>query len=136
VEAANALLSAVSRSEGRMTFLPAEPAHPKINYRHLPIRALHELERFIHEAEDVLGRVRCPVLVMQGTEDPTVDSRSALTILEKLGSEEKSLVWVKADRHGILNENIGNAQEKVMEFVERFAEPLTSAAQNLEGGAA
>jgi esterase/lipase len=66
-----------------------------------------------------LGDVRCPVYQLQGSADPVVDPRSAERIYEKLtGSAEKSIDIVDSERHGILNENIGRAQDLVLAFVE------------------
>ena len=70
----------------------------------------------------LLGDVTCPAVIIQGDGDGVVDPQSADLIYRKLGSRDKQRIWVEATRHGILNENIGNAQEIVLTFLERLCE--------------
>ncbi len=49
-----------------------------------------------------------------------VDPHSADLIERKLASPDKTLHMVVSDRHGILNENIGGAQDLVLAFLERL----------------
>ena len=101
-----------------MTFHHTEPEHPDINYRHVPVRALYELGRLIDATREALGEVRCPVLLVQGTEDPTVDPESADILYKGLGVKDKALVLIPSPRHGILLENVGGTQERVLRFLE------------------
>ncbi len=117
VHGANVLAGSTALVKGVMLFHHANTEHPQINYRHMPIRALYELGQLIDAMEEGLERVECPVLLMQSTEDPTVDPESAPRILGKLGSPRKNLLWVHSDRHGILYENLGGSQDRVMEFL-------------------
>ncbi len=115
----NRLVGAVSTLDGVKPFHESEPEHPRINYRHMPIRALYQLDRFISETEDVLGDVACEVLVLQGTGDPTVEPKSADKIYEKLGTEKKTLVKIPTERHGILYEDVGGVVDLVTGFIDR-----------------
>ncbi|MBE0617445.1 MAG: alpha/beta fold hydrolase, partial [Proteobacteria bacterium] len=117
VHGANRLARSTALVKGIMLFHRSHPEHPEINYVHMPIRALYELGRLIDDLEGHLGDVRCPVLLLQGTEDPTVDPRSAELIRDALGSERKELVEIASDRHGILYEDVGETRERVLAFV-------------------
>jgi esterase/lipase len=106
-----------------MPFRLNDSEHPAINYRHMPLRGLHELRLMVDELGPRLADVACPVMLAQGTDDPVVDPRSAEMILDKLGSREKILHKVPSDRHGILNENTGGVQETVMAYLASLAGP-------------
>jgi esterase/lipase len=103
--------------EGVMPFRVNESEHPAINYRHIPIRGLFELCRLVDEMQGRLGDVVSPVALFQGNKDPVVDPKSADLIFAGLGATEKWLHRVASRRHGILNENIDNTQEKVIKFL-------------------
>jgi esterase/lipase len=117
VHTANKLVRWVSSFEGVMPFQMTEPEHPHINYRNKPIRGLYELRSMIDELNDRLPDIQCPVTLIQGTDDPTVDPESAELIHKKLGTHEKSVVMVPATRHGILYEDIGDTQERIVSFL-------------------
>ena len=66
------------------------------------------------------GLITCPALIIQGDADTVVDPHSADLIERKLASPDKTLHMMASDRHGILNENIGGAQDLVLAFLERL----------------
>ena len=117
VHGANQLVRKVSSFEGIMAFRLREPEHPHINYRNVPIRALYELGRMVDDLEDCLADVQCPVTLIQGTDDPIVDPISAEIIYKKLDTNKTRLVKVAAERHGILYDDIGSTQEKIVSFL-------------------
>ena len=115
---ANRLVSWVSSFEGILPFRLREVEHPHINYRNMPVRGLYELQRMLKDLEDQLPKVQCPVSLIQGSDDPVVDPKSASLIREKLSSARKDVTIVAATRHGILYEDIGGTQEIVLTFLE------------------
>jgi len=117
VHGVNRLVRWVTSFEGIMPFSPTEPEHPHINYRNKPIRGLYELRCMLDELEERLPEVECPVTLIQGADDPTVDPKSAELIYEKLGTSKKNLVMVPAKKHGILYEDIGDTQELIVSFL-------------------
>ena len=104
-----------------MQFRESNPEHPHINYRHMPIRALYELGRLVEDTCKRLQHVDCPVLIAQATEDPIVDPESANMLHECLGSIRKTLVAIPSKRHGILYQDIGETQAKVLSFLDALA---------------
>jgi esterase/lipase len=124
VHGTNRLVHWISSYEGVKPFLQNKPEHPEVNYRNIPVRGLYELRRLIAELETRLADVHCPVLLIQGDKDPTVDPKSAEIILRKLGSPIKELLSIESDRHGILMENIGQTQEIISAFIKRCANLL------------
>jgi len=114
---ANKMARWVPALEGIMPFRPNESEHPHINYKNMPIRGLYELRHMVEALDDRLPEVRCPVTLVQGTEDRIIDPKSAKMILDRLGSQEKTLHMVATQRHGILNEDIGDTQETILSFL-------------------
>ncbi|MBI5017951.1 MAG: alpha/beta fold hydrolase [Deltaproteobacteria bacterium] len=120
VHGANVVLEHFGAGNGLLPFHHDRPEHPEINYLHKPVEALYELKELVREMEGHLRRVRCPVLLVQANDDPTVDPESVDLIYQGLGTARKTLVMVPSARHGILYENIGGTQEKVLDFVGRL----------------
>jgi esterase/lipase len=117
VHGANRVLRWVPAFEGIMPFRSMESENPHINYRYVPIRCLYEFKRLIDDMEARLPDVKCPVTIIQGTEDPLVEPISAEIIHKKLGTDRKNLVMVPATRHAILYEDIGATQETIIQFL-------------------
>ncbi len=118
---ANQVLRWVPAFEGIMPFRSMDSENPHINYRNVPIRCLYEFKRLIDDMEARLPDVKCPVTVIQGTEDPLVEPISAEIIHKKLGTDRKNLVMVPATRHGILYADIGDTQETIIQCLGALA---------------
>lgn len=103
---------------GIMAFRANESEHPHINYRNIPIRALYELLQLTGDLSDRLPEVTCPVTLIQGSDDQVVHPDSGAMILSKLGSVEKALHMIPSDRHGILNEDIGETRAHLHDFLD------------------
>jgi esterase/lipase len=117
VHGANRLLARLTAGPGPLSFRRNLPEHPDVNYRQMPLRGLHELRRLVATLEPRLGAVRCPTLVLQATDDPVIDRRGTEALFAALGSAEKSLVFVRSRRHGILRANVGEAHARIGEFL-------------------
>lgn len=119
----NRLAEWVYAQDGIKPFQLAEPEHPEIEYRHMPVRGLVELRKAADELERRLLDVVCPVDIVQATDDPLVDPGSARLIHGGIGSEEKSLHMIDTRRHNILHEDVGGAQSLVVSLLGAFAAP-------------
>ncbi|MGH8595226.1 MAG: alpha/beta hydrolase, partial [Gammaproteobacteria bacterium] len=126
VHGANQLVERLSNLEGLLQFRPTDTEHPSINYRHMPIRGLYELTRMIAEVKRSLNKVRCPALVIQGTEDHVVEPRSAEIVYGKLASTDKQLSWIESKRHGILFEDVGETHAIIFEFLARLEHEISA----------
>jgi len=120
VHHANRLVRWVTSEEGVMPFTQHESEHPDINYLQMPIRGLFELHRMVDALEANLSKVACPVLQLQASEDPVVESDGAELIHDLLGSPQRRLCWIASDRHGILNEDIGETQATIIDFLDEL----------------
>ncbi|NOU13946.1 MAG: alpha/beta fold hydrolase [Methylococcaceae bacterium] len=119
----NKLVGWVSTFEGVKPFIDNLSEHPDINYRNTSVRALYELRLLIAHVEDqILPRIKLPVLVVYADQDPVVDAKCAKNVFDKLGSTTKQLKKIKSDRHGILMENLGNTWGVIDEFIVKLIE--------------
>ncbi|MGE0386122.1 MAG: alpha/beta fold hydrolase [Gammaproteobacteria bacterium] len=123
VHGANVLLRSLSPAEGVKLFRANESEHPHINYRNVPIRALYELRQAVDALRDALPRVTCPVRILQGTQDRVVDPSSAQLLHDQLGSSDREVTMIPSQRHGILNEDVGQTHALIERFLERLQAP-------------
>ena len=114
---ANRIVRWVSKYEGLMPFRPNESEHPHINYRNMPIRGLYELTRLVSRVKSELPNVSCPVTIVQASADHVVDPASATLAYDLLTCEHKEIHWVESERHGIVNEAVGNTHDVLIKFV-------------------
>ena len=119
VHGLNKLASWLPKFEEVMPFRENASEHPDINYHSIPVHALYQLRDLTDHLRDRAKQVRVPTLIVQGDDDPIVSPMSASELYDAINHSQKSLQWVKAERHGILNENIGGTQSIVTTFVQQ-----------------
>ena len=100
-----------------MEFIPNHPDNPEINYHRNPVSGVHQMEMLMNQVGDSLHSIKIPVLVMQGSGDPTVNPEGALEIFKKINSIQKELTLVYSEKHGIIR---GEGADVVYKRVERF----------------
>ncbi len=117
---ANALVRWVSSFEGVKPFIENTSEHPDINYLNTSVRALYELRRLIQHLEALLPDIETPSLLLYADNDPVVSPQSSEIVYEQLGTTQKHLHPIKADRHGILMENLGGTWSVIDEFLNQY----------------
>ncbi|NCF83583.1 MAG: alpha/beta fold hydrolase [Proteobacteria bacterium] len=123
VHGANRLVRWVSSFEGIKPFQSNESEHPHINYRQMPVRGLYELTVLVDALKASLPQVACPVKLVQGSDDPVVVADSVNSILEHLGDTVVELKMIDSQRHGIINENIGDTRTTIVASLDAWADP-------------
>jgi esterase/lipase len=113
----NRITNWLSNYEGLMPFGLNESEHPLINYRNIPLRGLYELKCVVNHLEEVLPSISCPVTLIQADGDQIVDPESANILVRNIGSVNKQVHWIPSTRHGILNEDTGETQNIIMDFL-------------------
>ncbi|MDJ0776672.1 MAG: alpha/beta fold hydrolase [Gammaproteobacteria bacterium] len=109
---ANALVSWVTE-EGLVPFRPNRPENPHINYQHIPIRALYQLQQLIdHLTEDNL-KINADVYLYQGNGDPVVEPSSVRTLEKNISAENLRVIMLESERHGVVYSNVDEVQEKI-----------------------
>ena len=118
MHSANRIVRWLSSYEGVMPFRPNESEHPHINYRNMPLRGLYELTRVTAQLKNSLANVAVPTCLIQADADRVVDPISAEIAYKSISGNDKRLHWVESERHGILNENIGDTHAHVLGFLD------------------
>ncbi len=93
------------------------PENPQINYQKNSLKALQQLRLLMEKTEELLPRVTVPALILQGSNDTTVNPDSANIIFQMISSEQKRLIFFNRSRHGILN---GPDSEEIFATVSNF----------------
>jgi esterase/lipase len=132
---ANRIVRWLSSYEGVMPFRPNDSEHPLINYRNMPLRGLYELTRLVSNLKSLLDKIHVPTCIVQATDDHVVDPKSANIAYDRIPHPVKELHWIESDRHGILNEDVGNTHQVVISFLERLNQECTALAPALPSAA-
>ena len=98
-------------------FIENHPENKDINYARNPITGVRELGKAMSAMEPVLKDVCAPTLIVQGYRDPLVEPSSGQNIFSQIGTHQKELVVLDANRHGIIN---GEGAIEVYDRVDRF----------------
>jgi esterase/lipase len=113
----NKLVDKVVNDEGRRHFIPNDPENPHINYLRNPISGVKELMDMMSELSGRLDRIEVPALVIQASDDPVVHPEGSKLLYEGLGSQDKELIMINSDRHGIIR---GQGSERVFTRILEF----------------
>ena len=96
-----------------MPFTPNQPENPQINYQHIPVRALYQVQQFIdHLRQDELT-INANVYLYQGNKDPVVDPASIETLDKLIVAKQKAVITLNSDIHGVIYKNVDDAQQKI-----------------------
>jgi carboxylesterase len=92
----------------------------KVQYEGFSVRAAVQLRDLIKETRRRLGKVTCPLLVIQSRVDESVRPVSAEIILDRTSSFQKELVWLERSRHNsLLDEEREIIHDTVLEHIAR-----------------
>jgi esterase/lipase len=118
IHSANEIVRRLSERDGVITFRPNKSEHPLINYHNIPMASLSELKHMIQHMDEELPRIAVPTLILQASNDHVVDSASANLIHQKLTAAPwKQVAMIQSERHGILNEDIGETRGTILKFL-------------------
>ena len=68
-------------------------------YAGFPAQSILELGKVIKKARSILGKVKCPLLVVQSKKDQLVAKRSMEALMERAGSERIEKLWLFDSAH-------------------------------------
>ena len=109
---ANKLVRWVS-SEGLVPFRPNDPEHPEVNYQHVPIRGLYQLQLLVDHVLKEPLTIDADVFLYQADADPVVEPGSVEKLYQHINADNKTVIMIEADRHGVLYENLQEIQQKI-----------------------
>ncbi len=109
---ANKLVSWVN-AEGLVPFRLNKPENPEINYQHIPVRALYQLQQLIEHLTDDKLTINADVYLFQSDRDPVVAPSSIKRLDKVISAENKTITMLNSDRHGVVYHNIDEVQQKI-----------------------
>lgn len=90
-------------------------------YTVTPVPALAQLLALQPQVRRRLPRVTQPLLVLQGRRDTTLDPNGAQEIVDRVGSADKTLVWLDQSTHCLLLDvERETAAERTLAFMQRI----------------
>ncbi len=96
------------------------PENPEINYNKHYIDSIEQLSLLMNKTRKNLHKIRKPILIIQGKDDPIVNPSSAHEIFEKIESRYKSLKIVEASKHVIITgENTQELFADILDFTKQ-----------------
>ena len=94
----------------------------QIGYDRYPLESVLELDKFLRALQPRLSEVRCPVLIIHGSEDRRIQLKNAERIFRSLGSSEKRKIVLNGSAHMI---TLGTGKAKVFDetysFIKRYS---------------
>ncbi len=109
---ANRLVSWVT-SEGLIPFRPNQTENPDINYQHIPVRSLYQLQRLIEHVSNQKLTIHAKVSLYQGDNDPVVEHSSVEKLNQIIEAEDKQIILLRSDVHGVIYQNVDQIHEKI-----------------------
>jgi carboxylesterase len=94
-----------------------KPGQIELVYPVVPVPAIRQLYALMAVTEDLLPRVVCPALIFTSTEDHVVPPANGPFIMERLGSQDKRLVWLENSYHVA---TLDNEKERIAEEMVAF----------------
>ncbi len=122
---ANKLVRWVS-SEGLIPFRPNRTEHPDVNYMHIPIRSLYQLQKLVEDFFAKPAQIECPVTLIQSDEDPVVVPDSVNQLYRHIQAKDKFIKIIASRHHGIVYDNVDDTQHKVIDTVVAVADMLAT----------
>ena len=104
-------------AEGLIPFRPNTTEHPEVNYAHIPIRALYQLQKLIGYFFEHAAPIACPARLFQSDQDPVVSPESVNKLYKHIEAASKNIEIISSTRHGILYEDIDDTQQKIIDTI-------------------
>jgi esterase/lipase/1-acyl-sn-glycerol-3-phosphate acyltransferase len=94
------------------------PENPEINYHKHYINSIEQLNLLMNKTRKNLHKIRKPILILQGEDDPIVNPSSAHEIYQNIESRYKTLKIVKSSKHVIITgENTDELFNYILNFI-------------------
>ncbi len=84
------------------------PENPDINYKKHYIDSIEQLNLLMNKTKKILPKIKKPILIIQGKDDPVVNPSSAHEIFENIQSRYKTLHLIEAKNHVIVTDKNTN----------------------------
>jgi len=99
----------------------SDPEPVEVKYLYHSIPAVHQLMKMMAVVRNDLPSIKQPVLIFGGRLDWVVDSRDPGLYYEKVGSEQKELVWLENSQHvAVVDYDREIIYQKTLEFIDKY----------------
>jgi carboxylesterase len=105
------------RKKGTSNIHDPEALAARVAYRYTPNRSNEQAVLFFQHLYEDLPEVHTPTLLMHSRHDRTVDPATMPRIYERLGAEDKQMVWLENSGHVV---TVDYDRELVCAAIERF----------------
>lgn len=96
---------------------PSEFRFPSWRYEQVAVKNIADLMHLIKLAKRALPAILVPTLVVQGEDDHTIEPRSAKSIFDALGTEDKELFFLGCGHMVLLEASSMEVSKKVSDFI-------------------
>jgi esterase/lipase/1-acyl-sn-glycerol-3-phosphate acyltransferase len=119
----NDFLTRCKIDKGQLRYVENHSESPDINYSINYIDGVEQLGLLMNFCEDNLEKVTCPILIIQSSEDPVVETLSSRKALEKVSSKIKKFKEIDSKNHVIIK-NCGDSGDCCNEVFKEINEWL------------
>ena len=111
------LIAQLVASDGVMPFRPNNSENPSVNYQHVPVRALYQLQKLVDHIMDQPLTINARVYLFQTDRDPVVEPSSVDRLYQNIHATDKTIIPIDADRHGVVFHNLDQIQQKICALI-------------------
>lgn len=98
---------------------------PWKGYRVVPLKASRQLSKLRRKVVRFLPAIKAPVIIFQGRLDRSLELDGAKLLHERLGSQDKTLLWFDNSQHCILlDREFDRVAEASLEFIQQIISTL------------
>ena len=101
-----------------------DPGAKELAYEEVPVRCMGEVVVLVNATSNLLHKITCPVLIVQGRDDHVVAPANATTIAMAVRSNYLRLLWLDESYHV---STLDNDKDLIVEKVGRFFSELAGA---------
>ena len=115
----NDIVSVFHEHEYAKEYIDNSPENPEINYHKHYVDAIEQLSLLMKKTRKNLHKIKKPILIIQGKDDPIVNPSSAHEIYESIESRYKTLKIIEASKHVIvIGENTDELFRDILNFIQ------------------
>jgi esterase/lipase/1-acyl-sn-glycerol-3-phosphate acyltransferase len=115
----NDIVSVFHEHEYAKEYIDNSPENPEINYHKHYVDAIEQLSLLMKKTRKNLPKIKKPILIIQGKDDPIVNPSSAHEIYESVESRYKTLKIIEASKHVVvIGENTDELFEDILNFIQ------------------
>lgn len=102
-------------------YIDNTPENPEINYHKHYVDSIEQLNLLMNKTKKTLPKIKKPILIIQGKDDPVVNPSSAHEIFESIQSRYKTLQLIDAKNHVIVTDKNNNQLfSYILDFLTQF----------------